>query len=165
VPVFIERNERFRLPADPGRDVLMIGPGTGVAPFRAFVQERAEVGATGRNWLFFGEQHFRTQFHYQVEWQEALKQGVLHRISLAFSRDQVEKIYVQHRLREAGREVFGWLEEGAHLYVCGDAQRMAPDVQAALVEVISEHGNRSPEEAEAYLEALRQQERYQRDVY
>ncbi|HZA13960.1 MAG TPA: assimilatory sulfite reductase (NADPH) flavoprotein subunit [Myxococcaceae bacterium] len=165
VPVFIERNERFRLPADPSRDVLMIGPGTGVAPFRAFVQERAEVGATGRNWLFFGEQHFRTQFLYQVEWQEALKGGALHRISLAFSRDQAQKIYVQHRLREVGREVFDWLEGGAHLYVCGDAQRMAPDVHAALVDVISEHGHQSRENAEAYLEALRQQERYQRDVY
>ena len=165
VPVFIERNERFRLPADPSRDIVMIGPGTGVAPFRAFVQERAEIGATGRNWLFFGEQHFRTQFLYQVEWQEALKQGVLHRISLAFSRDQPEKIYVQQRMREAGRELFEWLERGAHLYVCGDAQRMAPDVHAALLEIISEQGARSREEAEAYVERLRQEGRYERDVY
>jgi sulfite reductase (NADPH) flavoprotein alpha-component len=165
VPIFVERNERFRLPADPSRNVIMVGPGTGVAPYRAFVQERAEVGATGSNWLFFGEQHFRTQFLYQVEWQEALKAGILHRISLAFSRDQPDKIYVQHRLREQGREVFDWLEGGAHLYVCGDAQRMAPDVHAALVEIIAEHGQRSRDDAEAYLDGMRQQERYQRDVY
>ena len=163
--MFIEPNERFRLPADPSRDVLMIGPGTGVAPFRAFVQERAEVGASGRNWLFFGEQHFRSQFLYQAEWQEALRQGHLHRISAAFSRDQAEKVYVQHRLREAGRDVFEWLERGAHLYVCGDAQRMASDVHAALVDLISKQGQRSREDAETYLDNLRQQQRYQRDIY
>ncbi len=165
IPVYIEPNERFRLPADASRDVLMIGPGTGVAPFRAFVQERTEVGASGRNWLFFGDQHFRTQFLYQAEWQDALRQGHLHRISVAFSRDQAEKVYVQQRVREAGRDVFDWLEQGAYLYVCGDAQRMAPDVHAALVDVVSEHGNRSREDAEAYLDSLRQQQRYQRDVY
>ncbi|MGA9519916.1 MAG: assimilatory sulfite reductase (NADPH) flavoprotein subunit [Myxococcaceae bacterium] len=165
IPVFIEPNERFRLPADGSRDILMIGPGTGVAPFRAFVQERAEVGASGRNWLFFGEQHFRTQFHYQAEWQEALRQGHLHRLSVAFSRDQAERIYVQHRLREAGHDVFDWLERGASVYVCGDAQGMAPDVHAALVDIISKHGQRSREDAEAYLDGLREQHRYQRDVY
>lgn len=165
VRVFIEPNERFRLPEDGNRDVLMIGPGTGVAPFRAFVQERAEVGARGRNWLFFGEQHFRTQFLYQVEWQEALKKQTLHRLSLAFSRDRTEKVYVQHRLREAGREVYEWLDGGAHLYVCGDAQRMAPDVHAALVDIVSTHGGKSREDAEAWLQALREQRRYLRDVY
>nr|WP_225937939.1 assimilatory sulfite reductase (NADPH) flavoprotein subunit [Myxococcus sp. RHSTA-1-4] len=165
VRVFIEPNERFRLPEDGDRDVLMIGPGTGVAPFRAFVQERAEVGARGRNWLFFGEQHFRTQFLYQVEWQEALKKKTLHRLSLAFSRDHAEKVYVQHRLREAGREVYEWLEGGASLYVCGDAQRMAPDVHAALVDIVSMHGGRSREDAEAWLQGLRDQRRYLRDVY
>ncbi|HSP78324.1 MAG TPA: assimilatory sulfite reductase (NADPH) flavoprotein subunit [Myxococcaceae bacterium] len=165
VDVFVEPNERFHLPEDPSRDVIMIGPGTGVAPFRAFVQERAETGAKGRNWLFFGEQHFRSQFLYQLEWQEALKQGELHRLELAFSRDQGAKVYVQHRLREKGREVYEWLEGGAHLYVCGDAQRMAPDVHAALIDIISTHGGRSPEDAEAWLETLRGQQRYLRDVY
>jgi sulfite reductase (NADPH) flavoprotein alpha-component len=165
VGVFIEPNERFRLPKDPSRDVIMIGPGTGVAPFRAFVQERAEAGASGRNWLFFGEQHFRSQFLYQLEWQEALKQGALHRLELAFSRDQGAKVYVQHRLRERGREVYEWLEGGAHLYVCGDAQRMAPDVHAALIDLIATHGGKSREDAEAWLETLRGQQRYLRDVY
>ncbi|MFP2957559.1 assimilatory sulfite reductase (NADPH) flavoprotein subunit [Myxococcus sp. 1LA] len=165
VRVFVEPNERFRLPEDGDKDVLMIGPGTGVAPFRAFVQERAETGAKGRNWLFFGEQHFRTQFLYQTEWQEALKKQTLHRLSLAFSRDRAQKVYVQHRLREAGRDVYAWLEGGAHLYVCGDAQRMAPDVHAALVDVVSTHGGKSREDAHAWLEALREQRRYLRDVY
>jgi sulfite reductase (NADPH) flavoprotein alpha-component len=165
VRIFVEPNERFRLPRDPARDIIMIGPGTGVAPFRAFVQERAETGARGRNWLFFGEQHFRTQFLYQTEWQEALKKGELHRISLAFSRDQAEKIYVQQRLREAGKDVYAWLEGGAHLYVCGDAQRMASDVHEALIDIISTHGGHSREDAEAWLSTLRDEHRYQRDVY
>jgi sulfite reductase (NADPH) flavoprotein alpha-component len=165
VRVYVEHNDRFRLPEDASRDVLMIGPGTGVAPFRAFVQERAETGASGRNWLFFGEQHFRTQFLYQTEWQEALKKGELHRLDVAFSRDQAEKIYVQQRLREAGREVHAWLEGGAHLYVCGDAKRMAPDVHEALVDIYVKHGGLSQEDAEARLSTLRDERRYQRDVY
>ncbi|MCY1077267.1 assimilatory sulfite reductase (NADPH) flavoprotein subunit [Archangium lansingense] len=165
VDVFIEANERFRLPKDPSRDIIMIGPGTGVAPFRAFVQERAETGASGRNWLFFGEQHFRTQFLYQVEWQEAVKQGSLHRIDLAFSRDQGQKVYVQNRLREKGSEVYAWLEGGAFLYVCGDAKRMAPDVDDALIDIIATHGGKSREDAKAHLESLREQQRYLRDVY
>ncbi len=165
VRVFVEPNERFRLPEDPGKDVLMIGPGTGVAPFRAFVQERAEVGARGRNWLFFGEQHFRTTFLYQTEWQAALKKGELHRLDLAFSRDRAEKVYVQHRLREKGRDVFEWLEGGAHVYVCGDARRMAADVHAALADIYVTHGGLSREDAEARLDTLREQRRYQRDVY
>ncbi|MFL5358756.1 assimilatory sulfite reductase (NADPH) flavoprotein subunit [Archangium sp.] len=165
VDVFIEANERFRLPKDASRDVIMIGPGTGVAPFRAFVQERAETGASGRNWLFFGEQRFRTQFLYQTEWQEAVKKGELHRIDLAFSRDQGQKVYVQNRLLEKGREVYAWLEGGAHLYVCGDATRMAPDVHNALIDIVATHGGKSPEDAKAYLESLREQQRYQRDVY
>ncbi len=165
VRVFVEPNERFRLPEDASKDVLMIGPGTGVAPFRAFVQERAEVGARGRNWLFFGEQHFRTQFLYQTEWQAALKKGELHRLDLAFSRDRAEKVYVQHRLREKGRDVFEWLEGGAHVYVCGDARRMAADVHAALADIYVTHGGLSREDAEARLDTLREQRRYQRDVY
>jgi sulfite reductase (NADPH) flavoprotein alpha-component len=165
VRVFVERNERFRLPADASRDVIMIGPGTGVAPFRGFLQERAESGAKGRSWLFFGEQHFRTQFLYQTEWQEALRDGSLSRLSLAFSRDQAEKLYVQHRLLEAGRDVHAWLEGGAHLYVCGDATRMAKDVNEALVEILRVHGGTSREAAEERLDQLRAEGRYLRDVY
>ncbi len=165
LPVFIEHNERFRMPADASRDVIMIGPGTGVAPFRGFVQERAIVGATGRNWLLFGNPHFRSDFLYQVEWQQALKDGTLHRLDLAFSRDQAHKVYVQDRLRERGRELFAWLEDGAYLYVCGDATRMARDVEAALLTAIAEHGARSPEDARDYLNTLQQQGRYARDVY
>jgi sulfite reductase (NADPH) flavoprotein alpha-component len=165
VPVFVEANERFHLPADESRDIIMIGPGTGVAPFRAFVQERTERGARGRNWLLFGNPHFSSDFLYQLEWQQALKRGQLHRIDLAFSRDQAEKIYVQHRLREQGRRLYEWLDSGAHLYVCGDASRMAKDVHKALIDIVAEHGGRSAEEAEAWLNQLIQQGRYARDVY
>lgn len=165
LPIFIERNERFRLPADASRDVIMIGPGTGVAPFRGFVQERSSVGATGRNWLLFGNPHARSDFFYQLEWQDALKRGALHRLDLAFSRDHAHKVYVQHKLREHGRELFDWLEGGAHLYVCGDATRMAKDVHAALLAVIAEHGGKSAEDASEYLNGLQSQGRYARDVY
>lgn len=163
-PVFIEANERFRLPSDE-RDILMIGAGTGVAPYRAFVQERAERGATGRNWLVFGNPHFQSDFLYQVEWQQALKQGYLHRVDLAFSRDQANKVYVQHRLLEQGRHVYEWLDGGAHLYVCGDALRMAKDVHKALIAIVAEHGARSHDDADAWLNELIQQGRYARDVY
>jgi sulfite reductase (NADPH) flavoprotein alpha-component len=165
LPIFIERNERFRLPADAARDVIMIGPGTGVAPFRGFVQEREVVGAGGRNWLLFGNPHARTDFLYQVEWQDALKRGSLYRLDLAFSRDQAQKVYVQHKLREHGRELYAWLESGAHLYVCGDATRMAKDVHAALLDAIATHGGKSAEDAADYLNALQAQGRYARDVY
>ncbi|MGH8189896.1 MAG: assimilatory sulfite reductase (NADPH) flavoprotein subunit [Rhodanobacteraceae bacterium] len=176
VDVYLERNERFRLPADPARDIVMIGPGTGVAPFRAFLQERAEAGARGRNWLIFGNPHFRSDFLYQVEWQAALKNGSLRRLDLAFSRDFEEsphrdvrtpaprKTYVQHRLCANGRDLFDWLESGAHLYVCG-ATAMARDVEAVLREVVVEHGARTPEAADEYLASLREQRRYARDVY
>ncbi|MHB1056609.1 MAG: assimilatory sulfite reductase (NADPH) flavoprotein subunit [Rhodanobacter sp.] len=165
LPVFIEPNERFRLPADGSRDVIMIGPGTGVAPFRAFVQERRETGASGRNWLFFGNRRFASDFLYQVEWQQALKDGSLHRLDLAFSRDSPHKTYVQHRLLERGAELYAWLKEGAHLYVCGDSAHMARDVHAALLDVIATHGRQSPGEAKAWLDDLLQQGRYARDVY
>jgi len=165
VPVFVESNERFRLPADPSRDVIMIGPGTGVAPFRAFVQERAAAGAAGRNWLFFGNPHFRHDFLYQAEWQQALKRHELHRLDLAFSRDQSHKIYVQQRIRQCGRKLYGWLEGGAHLYVCGDAVHMAKDVHAALRDVVHEQGGRTEADAEAYLARLAEERRYSRDVY
>lgn len=165
VPVYIESNERFRLPADPGRDIIMIGPGTGVAPFRAFMQERREIGAGGRHWLVFGNRHFTHDFLYQMEWQEALKKGVLHRLDLAFSRDQARKSYVQHRLHEQGRELYGWLQGGAYLYVCGDSTHMAKDVHATLIDVIATHGAQSVDAAKAYLADLLQQGRYARDVY
>ena len=165
LPVFIERNERFRLPGDGARDVILVGPGTGVAPFRAFVQERAATAARGRNWLFFGNPHARSDFLYQLEWQDALKRGALHRLDLAFSRDQAHKVYVQDRLRERGAEVFAWLEGGAHLYVCGDATRMAKDVHKALLGIIATHGGKSGEDANDYLDHLQAQGRYARDVY
>lgn len=165
LPVFIETNDRFRLPRDGARDIIMIGPGTGVAPFRGFVQERAAAGASGRSWLLFGNPHARHDFLYQVEWQQALKAGQLHRLDLAFSRDQADKVYVQHKLRAQGRELYAWLESGAHLYVCGDASRMARDVEAALLEVIATHGGHDTDAARNYLNALQQQGRYARDVY
>jgi sulfite reductase (NADPH) flavoprotein alpha-component len=165
VPVFVESNERFRLPADGSRDVIMIGPGTGIAPFRAFVQERQATAASGRNWLFFGNRHFAQDFLYQAEWQEALRSGALHRLDLAFSRDAVRKTYVQQRIRENGRELYAWLREGAHLYVCGDSAHMAKDVHEALQEIVATHGGLSAGDARAWLAELLQQGRYARDVY
>lgn len=165
VPVFVEHNERFRLPRDSTRDVIMIGPGTGVAPFRGFVQERAATGASGRNWLLFGNPHFRSDFLYQLEWQDALRRGALTRLDLAFSRDQAERIHVQQRIREHGRELHAWLDGGAHVYVCGDATRMARDVHAALIDVAITHGGKSHDDALAYVNQLQQQGRYARDVY
>lgn len=165
VPVYLEPNERFRLPTDASRDIIMIGPGTGVAPFRGFLQERTAIGASGRHWLLFGNPHFDSDFLYQLEWQEALREGRLQRLDLAFSRDQPTRIHVTHRLREHGRALHDWMQGGAHLYVCGDATRMARDVHAALLDVIARHGGQSPERAEETLEAWQQQGRYARDVY
>ena len=165
VRVFVEHNDNFRLPVNPDTPVIMVGPGTGIAPFRAFMQEREAQGAEGKNWLIFGNPHFTQDFLYQVEWQRYVKSGLLSKISLAFSRDQANKIYVQDRLREAGQELYQWLEAGAHFYVCGDANHMAKDVQEALLDVISDHGHKSREEAEEYLSELRRAKRYQRDVY
>ena len=164
LPVYIEPNERFRVPADASRDIIMIGPGTGVAPFRGFVQERAETGAAGRNWLLFGARHFNTGFLYQAEWQDALAKGELHRLDLAFSRDQADRIYVQQRLREAGRDVYDWLQGGAHLYVCG-AIAMGKDVHAALLEIVAAHNGGDTEAASDYLSSLQREGRYARDVY
>ncbi len=165
VEVFVESNDNFRLPEDPNTPVIMVGPGTGIAPFRAFMQERDAQEAEGKNWLFFGNPHFTQDFLYQVEWQGYVKDGLLDKITLAFSRDQQEKVYVQHRLKEHGKEVFEWLEQGAHFYVCGDAMHMAKDVENALLELIQTHGNKSEEEAKAYVVALRKAKRYQKDVY
>ncbi|WP_025565352.1 assimilatory sulfite reductase (NADPH) flavoprotein subunit [Psychromonas sp. SP041] len=165
VKVFIEDNHNFRLPANPDTPVIMVGPGTGIAPFRAFMQEREASEATGKNWLLFGDQTFNEDFLYQVEWQTHLKSGLLTKLDLAFSRDQAEKIYVQDRLQENAAEVFKWLQDGAHFYVCGDANRMAKDVQTTLIDIISKQGKLSLEDAEEYLTELRQAKRYQRDVY
>lgn len=165
VKVFIEDNHNFRLPENPDTPIIMVGPGTGIAPFRAFMQEREATDATGKNWLLFGDQTFNEDFLYQVEWQAHLKSGLLSKLDLAFSRDQTEKIYVQDRLKENAAEVYQWLQDGAHFYVCGDANRMAKDVQTALIDIISEQGKLSLEDAEEYLTELRQAKRYQRDVY
>jgi sulfite reductase (NADPH) flavoprotein alpha-component len=165
VKVFIEHNDNFRLPANGDTPVIMIGPGTGIAPFRAFMQEREATTASGDNWLFFGDQTFTQDFLYQTEWQGYLKSGLLTNIDLAFSRDQAAKIYVQDRLREKASEIFAWLERGAHLYICGDMSRMAKDVELALVDIISEHGKLSTEQAQDYLKELRNAKRFQKDVY
>ncbi|MDX9862383.1 MAG: flavodoxin domain-containing protein [Rhodospirillales bacterium] len=163
--VYVKPNRYFRLPDDTGRDVIMIGPGTGVAPFRAFLQERQAIGADGRNWLFFGDRHYVHDFLYQLDWQDFVKDGVLDRIDVAFSRDGAEKVYVQHRLWERRRDVFDWLEGGAHLYVCGDEKHMAKDVHATLKAIVADVGGRLEADAEAYLAGLAKAGRYQRDVY
>jgi sulfite reductase (NADPH) flavoprotein alpha-component len=165
VRVYLSPNPTFRLPADPATPILMIGPGTGIAPFRAFVEEREALGATGKNWLFFGDQHFTTDFLYQTEWQRWLKSGTLTRMDVAFSRDQPQKIYVQHRLNEKSRDVYAWLEEGAAVYVCGDAQHMAADVHETLISIIAKEGGKARDAAMEYVQALHKTKRYQRDVY
>jgi sulfite reductase (NADPH) flavoprotein alpha-component len=164
-PVFVQPNRNFRLPQDGATPVIMVGPGTGIAPFRAFVEHRAALGCTGRNWLFMGDQHYLYDFLYQLEWQEHLRNGVLTRLDVAFSRDQPEKVYVQHRIAERSRELYAWLEEGAHFYVCGDASRMAEDVHQELLAAVRKEGGVSAGAAEAYVEDLKRQKRYQRDVY
>ena len=164
LPVYIEANERFRLPADASRDAIMIGSGTGVAPFRGFVQEREALGARGRHWLFFGNPHFRSDFLYQLEWQRALKSGALDRIDLAFSRDGARKTYVQHRLREQTRDLVDWIEGGAHLYVCG-ATAMGRDVHTALVDAFSTQLGLDHDAAVERLDALQREGRYARDLY
>ena len=163
--VYFHHNNNFRLPPGDDTPIVMIGPGTGIAPFRAFVEEREARGAKGKNWLFFGDQHFTYDFLYQLEWLDYLESGILTDLSLAFSRDQRHKVYVQHRILERGDEIYRWMEQGAHVYVCGDATRMAKDVHQALLDVIAEHGRKSPDEAKSYLEAMRKARRYQRDVY
>ncbi len=165
VRVFVEHNDNFRLPADSNTPVIMVGPGTGIAPFRSFIQERDAQGAEGKNWLFFGNPHFTQDFLYQVEWQKYVKSGLLTKIDLAFSRDQANKIYVQDKLKAKGAEVWQWLQDGAHFYVCGDANRMAKDVHDALVNIVVEHGGKNAEQAEEYVNELRRAKRYQSDVY
>ena len=164
VRVFVEHNDNFRLP-DNDTPVIMIGPGTGIAPFRAFLQERDNAGATGQNWLFFGNPHFSRDFLYQVELQDYLKRGVLSKLDVAFSRDQAQKVYVQDKLQAKGAEVWNWLQQGAHLYICGDGNRMAKDVHQALLNIAAEHGGLSADAAADYFEQLRETKRYQKDVY
>jgi sulfite reductase (NADPH) flavoprotein alpha-component len=163
--VYVSPNPNFRLPQNPDARIIMVGPGTGVAPFRAFVEEREALGCRGRNWLFFGDRHFDTDFLYQVEWQRWHKSGVLSHLDLAFSRDQADKIYVQHRMLERSRDLYAWLQEGAYLYVCGDANDMAADVDAALISIVAQEGRKDREAAQEYVQTLRASRRYQRDVY
>ncbi|WP_105200394.1 assimilatory sulfite reductase (NADPH) flavoprotein subunit [Pseudoalteromonas sp. T1lg10] len=165
IKVFTEHNDNFRLPADDNTPVIMIGPGTGIAPFRAFLQEREARDAQGNNWLFFGNPHFTQDFLYQTEIQGYLKSGLLTKVDVAWSRDQAQKVYVQDRIREQGEQLFAWLEQGAHVYICGDASRMAKDVHQALVDVIKAQGGKDDDSAEQYLKELRSANRYQKDVY
>ncbi len=165
VPVYVQRAHNFALPADLSVPIIMVGPGTGVAPFRAFLQERVATGAAGKNWLFYGHQRQETDFFYRQELEAMKKAGHLARLSLAWSRDGSEKVYVQDRMRESGQDVWAWLAEGAHFYICGDAKRMARDVEAALVEIVARHGARSTDEAIAFVQNLKKTGRYQADVY
>ncbi|HEY0130539.1 MAG TPA: sulfite reductase [NADPH] flavoprotein alpha-component, partial [Allosphingosinicella sp.] len=162
--VYIQSNEQFRLPED-DKAIIMIGAGTGIAPYRAFLQEREARGSSGKSWLFFGERNFRSDFLYQTEWQAWLKDGLLGRMDVAFSRDQGGKAYVQHRMVERAGDLFAWLEDGAHLYLCGDAARMAPDVHETLISIVAEEGRLQREGAEEYVRELQRSRRYQRDVY
>jgi sulfite reductase (NADPH) flavoprotein alpha-component len=165
IPVYVHKNPNFRLPENPQTPIIMIGAGTGIAPYRSFLEERAEEGIEGKAWLFFGDQHFVTDFLYQTELQRHLADGTLTNLSVAFSRDTEHKVYVQHRLLENAEEVFKWIEEGAVIYICGDEKRMAHDVDSTLRQIIAAQGEKSLDEAKAYLDELKQQKRYQRDVY
>ncbi|MDG1667818.1 MAG: assimilatory sulfite reductase (NADPH) flavoprotein subunit [Opitutae bacterium] len=165
IDVFVTANKHFKVPANPDAPLIMVGPGTGIAPFRAFIEERQATGAKGKNWLIFGDQHYLTDFLYQTEWQNYLEDGVLTKLDVAFSRDQAEKVYVQDRMRENGKELYTWLEEGASFCVCGDASRMAHDVDQALHDIIAQEGNMSEAAAAAYVKQLKTDKRYVRDVY
>ncbi|WP_405172622.1 assimilatory sulfite reductase (NADPH) flavoprotein subunit [Paenibacillus sp. FSL H8-0280] len=165
LPVYIQHNPNFKLPENPDTPIIMVGPGTGVAPFRSFLGEREETGAEGKTWLFYGDQHFATDFLYQTEWQRWLKDGVLTKMDVAFSRDTEQKVYVQHRMLEHSKELYQWLQEGASIYICGDEKKMAHDVHAALTTILEQEGGLSPEQASEFLTRLQQEKRYQRDVY
>jgi sulfite reductase (NADPH) flavoprotein alpha-component len=164
ISFYVHKNRAFRLPA-PEKDIIMIGPGTGIAPMRSFLIERDATGATGRNWLFFGEQHFITDFLYQTELQNYVETGVLNKLDLAFSRDQQEKIYVQHRMLEKATELYQWINSGAFIYISGTKDPMGKDVENTLLQIIAERGNKSAEEAKKYLEQLKDEGRYEKDVY
>ncbi len=163
--VYVQKNVNFKLPTDPNVPIIMIGPGTGVAPFRAFLEEREEIGAQGKSWLFFGDQHYVTDFLYQIEWQRWLKSGVLTNMDVAFSRDTENKVYVQHRMLEKSKELYQWLIEGAYVYICGDEKHMANDVHATLIAILEQEGAMEAEEAADFLTEMQQEKRYQRDVY
>ena len=163
--VYVHPSHGFTVPSDPHAPMIMVGPGTGIAPFRAFLQERHQAAAAGKNWLFFGDQHKATDFLYQDEFEKYVSDGKLNKLSLAFSRDQEQKIYVQDRMREEGQELFAWLEEGGYFFVCGDAKRMAADVDKALHEVVATHGQMSDDQAGQYVQRLKAEGRYSRDVY
>ncbi|MEO0413379.1 MAG: assimilatory sulfite reductase (NADPH) flavoprotein subunit [Verrucomicrobiota bacterium] len=165
VQVFVETNERFRLPPSGDTPIIMIGPGTGIAPFRAFMQQRNAEDAAGKNWLFFGNRNYRDDFLYHAEWIEYRDNGLLHEFSLAWSRDGDEKVYVQDKIRQEAEQFWQWLEQGAHIYVCGDASRMAKDVEKAILDVIAQQGGKDEDDAAEYLNELREADRYQRDVY
>ncbi|SEO00589.1 assimilatory sulfite reductase (NADPH) flavoprotein subunit [Paenibacillus sp. OV219] len=165
LPLFVQENPNFKLPSNPETPIIMIGPGTGVAPFRAFLGEREELGVEGKSWLFYGDQHFASDFLYQVEWQRWLKEGVLTRMDVAFSRDTDQKVYVQHRMQEHSKDLYQWLQEGAVVYICGDEKKMAHDVHATLLAIIRQEGGLNEEDAAAYLSKMQQERRYQRDVY
>lgn len=167
IPIYVQESRHFRLPMDGARDIIMVGPGTGIAPFRAFLEQREADGAKGRNWLFFGEQRRGSDFFYENEFVAWQKKGVLTRFDTAFSRDQAQKIYVQHRLKENARELWSWLQSGAYFYVCGDAHRMAKDVHQALIDIAQEQGRLSAEAALEYvnLTLMKTEKRYLRDVY
>src|SRR6266571_6077108 len=166
VPVFPSVAKHFHLPEDPNTHIIMVGPGTGVAPFRAYLQERKATGAKGKNWLFFGSQHERCDFAYRDEFEAFKKEGILTRLDCAWSRDQPEKIYVQNRMKENAGEIWNWIDaEGAHFFVCGDARRMAKDVDATLRKIVQEQGGKSVEQANEYVEKLKSDKRYKRDVY
>ena len=165
VRVSISPNHDFHLPDDADAPIIMVGSGTGVAPYRAFIQEREACEVKAKSWLFFGDRRFRTDFLYQTEWQQFLKDEYLTRLDVAFSRDTDRKVYVQHRMREQARELFDWLEQGAYFYVCGDASAMAPDVHQALIDVVQKGGGKSLEAATEYVANLREEKRYRRDVY
>lgn len=164
VPIFVS-SSHFGPPEDTARDVIMVGPGTGIAPFRAFIQDRVATGATGRNWLFFGDQHKKSDFLYEPEWNACLARGALDKLSLAWSRDQEQKIYVQDKMRENAAELWQWISNGASFYVCGDAKRMAKDVDASLHEIIATQGQMDPAAAADYVKTMKKDKRYQRDVY
>ncbi len=165
IPVFVHRAKQFHLPDDPNVPLIMVGVGCGIAPYRGFLQERDATGAQGKTWLLFGEQHEQTDFYYREEWEDYLRRGILSRMDMAFSRDQGYKIYVQHRMLEHARDLWSWLEKGAWFYVCGDAERMAPDVDAALHEIVEREGGLDREKAREYVARLREDKRYRRDVY
>lgn len=165
VPVFMQQNKHFNLPESLDTDIIMVGPGTGIAPFRSFIQERAVTKATGRSWLFFGDQHSATDFLYQEEFETYMQDGVLTKLDTAFSRDTAQKVYVQNKMLESSKELYEWLLNGAHFYICGDKQRMAKDVHETLITIIEKEGSMTREAAEEYLNEMQKQKRYQRDVY